>query len=78
MTDTEAILLKHSGGSPLMPLDAVAKILDRSREGLRVSLFSSNELSRKLAKARCRIGRRVYFRIVGEDGLAAIIDGFSN
>jgi hypothetical protein len=75
MTNTEEILLKQSGGSPLLSLDALSKILDRSSEGLRVSLTSNSELSQRLRKARCRLGRRVYFRITGENGIAAIIDG---
>lgn len=47
MTNTEAQLFEKYG-SPLLSLDNVAEILDRSPNGLRVSLSSNNESSLKL------------------------------
>ena len=40
----------------------LAKILDRSPEGLRISLRSSGEWVEQINAARLRLGRRVYFR----------------
>ena len=47
MTSTEALLL-NKYGSPLLSLDAVAEILGRSSNGLRVSLSGNNEIACKL------------------------------
>jgi hypothetical protein len=43
-------------------LTELAKILDRSPEGLRISLRSSGEWVKQINAARLRLGRRVYFR----------------
>lgn len=57
---TEDYLLSRFG--PLMSLANIAEILNRSADGLRVSLYSDTDLSRKLKPTMLRIGRRVYFR----------------
>lgn len=64
MTSIE-MLLKFSGGSPLLSLDQVASILHRSPDGLRLSLSGDNELSRKLSPHRKKLGRRVYYEVAG-------------
>src|SRR5438105_2598920 len=56
----EEVLVKQYG--PLLSLDQLATILDRSPQGLRISLRSSGEWVRKINAARLRLGRRVYFR----------------
>lgn len=60
MTNTEAYLVVKFG--TLMRLVDLAELLGRSVDGLRVSLYSDTELSRKLKPTMIRIGRRIYFR----------------
>ena len=56
----EEVLVKQYG--PLLSLDQLATILDRSPQGLRISLRSSDEWVRRINAARLQLGRRVYFR----------------
>jgi hypothetical protein len=70
MTDSETILLAQYG-SPLLTLAQVAKILDRSPDGLRITLSGDSDLARRLKPARKRIGRRVLFSVAE---LARFID----
>ena len=56
----ENSLLKRYG--PLMNLADLASMLDRSPDGLRVTLRSSGEWVDKINGARLQLGRRVYFR----------------
>jgi polysaccharide pyruvyl transferase WcaK-like protein len=46
----------------LMTLDQLAKLLDRSREGLRVTMHSNSELGTQLQSARIKVGRRIHFK----------------
>ncbi|WP_256583560.1 DNA-binding protein [Burkholderia singularis] len=62
MKSTEEMLIQRYSGSPLLTLSQVAEVLDRSPEGLRVTLTRDCELSRRLRPARIKIGRRVLFR----------------
>lgn len=57
---TEEYLLNRFG--PLMSILDIANLLGRSPDGVRVSLYSDTDISRKLKPAMIRIGRRVYFR----------------
>uniref|UniRef100_UPI0030C82990 hypothetical protein n=1 Tax=Xanthomonas citri TaxID=346 RepID=UPI0030C82990 len=59
MTTEEYLLQKYG---PLMKLVDVAALLGRSPDGMRVALYSNNEVSRKLRPTMLRVGRRVYFR----------------
>jgi hypothetical protein len=59
---TAEILITQYG--PLLTLAQLAKILDRSTEGLRISLRSESEFSCRVNGARIRLGRRVYFSSV--------------
>jgi len=45
-----------------MNLADLASMLDRSPDGLRVTLRSSGEWVEKINSARLQLGRRVYFR----------------
>ena len=45
----------------LMSTNNLANALDRSRNGLRITLQQDNEVSRRFNPARIKIGRRVYF-----------------
>jgi hypothetical protein len=56
----EEVLVKQYG--PLLSLEDLAIILDRSPDGLRISLRSSGEWVSQINAARLRLGRRVYFR----------------
>lgn len=59
-TSTESYLLDKYG--PLLSLLQLANVLDRSADGLRLSLSQDGEMSKKFNPARKKIGRRVYFR----------------
>lgn len=61
---TVDILLKVTGGSPLLTYDRLAEVLDRSPSGLRTILGQDNELSRKLLPVKKKIGKRVYFNVL--------------
>lgn len=56
----EDTLLNRFG--PLLSIAQLAAILDRSPDGLRISLRTTNEWAQRINKARLKIGRRVYFR----------------
>lgn len=70
MTDTETMLLSQFN-SPLLSLEQVARVLDRSPDGLRITLSGDTELARRLRPARKKIGRRVLFSV---SELARLID----
>lgn len=57
---------------PLMSLEALAKTLDRSPQGLRVSLNTKSDKSMVINSTKRKIGRRVYFKT---EGIAKMIDG---
>ena len=59
MTIEEALVKQYG---PLLSLTELAKIVDRSPEGLRISLRSSGEWVKQINAVRLRLGRRVYFR----------------
>ncbi len=56
----EENLLERFG--PLLSLPQLATILDRSPDGLRISLRTQNPWTLPINRARLKIGRRVYFR----------------
>ncbi len=64
MTTTVDLLLKFTGGSPLLSQTQLAGVLDRSPDGLRMSLAGDNDLARRLNPARKKIGKRVYFSVI--------------
>jgi hypothetical protein len=68
--EMQNILLSKYG--PLLTLCQLAELLDRSPQGLRVSLNSDTALSRFLKPRRLKIGRRVYFR---SNHIAELLDG---
>ncbi|APC70734.1 plasmid-related protein [Pseudomonas aeruginosa] len=70
MSSTEAILLDQFK-TPLISLEQVARILNRSPDGLRITLSGDSELARRLKPARKRFGRRVLFSVAE---LARFID----
>ncbi len=60
MATTEDVLLKRYG--VLLSLKDCSELLGRSPEGLRVTLHSDGELSRKLQAAKVKLGRRILFK----------------
>jgi hypothetical protein len=58
---TEEILLNQFH-SPLLSIAQLAQVLNRSPEGLRITLSGDNEVARKINGSRIKIGRRVFFR----------------
>lgn len=58
---TEEFLLKEYG-SPILSLLQLSKILDRSPDGLRITMSGNSELAKKLRTAKVKIGRRIFFR----------------
>lgn len=70
MSDTETILLKQFN-SPLISLEQLARMLDRSPQGLRITLSGSGELALRLRAAKKKVGRRVLYRV---SELAKFID----
>jgi hypothetical protein len=67
---TEEVLINKFG--PLLTLSQVAGLLDRSPDGLRLTIRESNPLGRYLLAARIKIGRRVHFRA---KFIANLVDG---
>ena len=58
----EETLVKQYG--PLLSINQLAAILDRSPDGLRPTLRSSGEWVNKVNATRLRLGSRLYFRTV--------------
>ncbi len=58
--EIEEVLTKEYG--PLLSIVQLAKVLDRSAEGLRISLRGNSGWSGPINAARLKLGRRVYFR----------------
>ena len=58
----EESLIKQYG--PLLSINQLAGILDRSADGLRTTLRSFGEWVNKINAARLRSGRRLFFRTV--------------
>ena len=64
VTTTVDLLLRVTGGNPLLSYEQLAAVLDRTPKGLRTILCQDNELSRKLLPAKRRIGRRALFSVI--------------
>lgn len=69
MDDTSEYLHKKYG--PLITLNALADLFDRSPDGLRMTLCSKSEFANALNEAKIKYGRRVYFKVTK---VAMIID----
>lgn len=70
MTKTEEMIVGQFG--VLLSLADCATLLNRSAQGLRVTLSGNNELAQRLRPAKLKIGRRVMFRA---SELAKLLDG---
>ena len=68
---TEDFLLQLYG-TPLLTIQQVAKVLNRSPEGLRLTLAGNNTIAARLGPARRKIGRRVLFSV---SEVSRFIDG---
>jgi len=69
MNTTEELLVRQYG--VLMSLEATAQLLNRSTDGLRVSLTRDSKIAEKLNSAKVKLGRRVMFKVTA---IAKIID----
>lgn len=70
---TTAELLVNKYGV-LLSLEATAQLLNRSKDGLRVSLSRQSDIAEQLNKAKVKLGRRVMFKA---SAIAEIIDAAS-
>ena len=61
MTAEETLIKQHG---PLLCINQLATILDRSPDGLRMRQGSSGEWVNKINATFLRLGRRLYFRAV--------------
>jgi len=59
MTIEESMVRQYG---PLLSITQLAGILDRTPEGLRITLRSSGEWVNRINSTRLQLGRRVYFR----------------
>ena len=57
--DIQNILIKKYG--LLISIAQLAELLNRSKNGLRISLQQNSDVAEKFNPARIKIGRRVYF-----------------
>ncbi|VVE54407.1 DNA-binding protein [Pandoraea anhela] len=60
MLKIEEVLMSQYG--PLLSLAHLAKILDRSADGLRQGLYVESDWSARINAAKLKVGKRVYFR----------------
>lgn len=72
MKSAEEMLLMRYNGAPLLTLEEIAEVFRRKPQGLRVTLGRDNELSRQLATARKKVGRRVLYKT---SVVAQLVDG---
>lgn len=68
--EIEEALNKQYG--PLLSVAQLAKVLDRSAEGLRISLRTESDWSKPVNAAKLKLGRRVYFRTAA---IALVLSG---
>jgi hypothetical protein len=59
MTVEEALINRFG---PLLSLSQLATVLNRSPEGLRISLRASSDWVQRVNATKLRLGRRLYFR----------------
>jgi hypothetical protein len=60
---------------PVMTLAQLAGVLDRSSEGLRISLRGSDPFAVLVRDARVKLGRRVYFSVPKIAKILGLSDG---
>lgn len=56
---------------PLLTVSQLAKVLDRSAEGLRIGLRIDSDWTRRINSTKIKLGRRIYFKTAG---IARILD----
>ena len=69
-TRIEEVLTQEYG--PLLSVAQLAKVLHRSVEGLRISLYTESDWSKPINAAKFKLGRRVYFRTAA---IALVLSG---
>ncbi|MBS0225755.1 MAG: DNA-binding protein [Proteobacteria bacterium] len=70
MTNVD-LLLRVSGGSPLLTLPQLANVLNKKPAHIHWALSTDSELGKKLQPAKTRLGRHIYFRVID---LAKVLD----
>ncbi len=70
---TEAWLIKNYG--ILMTMTDLAHLLDRSDDGIRITIQSESELGGRLRNIKMKVGRRVHFK--ARDIALLIDEGFA-
>jgi len=58
-----------------MTLAQLANVLDRSPDGLRISLRGSDPFSKRVRETRIKLGRRVYFSVPKIAKILELSDG---
>lgn len=58
------LLLKVSGGSPLLTLPQLADVLNKKPAHIHWALSTDSELGKKLQPAKKRLGRHLYFSVI--------------
>jgi hypothetical protein len=56
---------------PLLTVSQLARVLDRSAEGLRIGLRTDSDWTRRVNSTKIKLGRRIYFKT---SGIAQILD----
>lgn len=64
MMTTVDLLLKVSGGSPLLTLPQLADVLNKKPAHIHWALSTESELGKKLQPAKKRLGRHLYFGVI--------------
>lgn len=64
MLSTVDVLLKVSGGSPLLTLTQLAGVLNKKPAHIHWALSTDSELGKKLQPAKKRLGRHLYFSVI--------------
>lgn len=72
MSQIEMFFAKYG---PLITLAQLAGVLNRSPEGLRISLRGSDAFSKKVNESRVKLGRRVYFSVPKIAKILGLSDG---
>lgn len=64
MPTTVGLLLKVSGGSPLLTLAQVADVLNKKPHHIHWALHTDSDLGKRLQPAKKRLGRHLYFSVI--------------
>lgn len=63
VTQQMTVILTTKYG-PFLSINQLAEVLNRSPNGLRITLQKDGQVSRQLQAAKTKVGRRIYFNVV--------------